>query len=58
LFFHKKNIDLEINRFVLREKFIRAIVLKPGPARRVDPGQVEEKTREEKTRCDPDDPAG
>jgi len=33
------------------------IVLKPDPARRVDPGlepgRVEEKTGEEKTRCDP-----
>jgi hypothetical protein len=37
------------------------IVLKPGPARRVDlglePGQVEEKIREGKTRRDPVDPA-
>jgi len=41
--------------------------LKPGPARRVDqgpadpglePGQVEEKTRKEKIRCDLADPAG
>ena len=37
------------------------MVLKPGPARRVDlglePGQVEEKIREGKTRRDPVDPA-
>jgi len=36
--------------------------LKPGPARRVDPGpepgRVEEKIEEEKTWCDPVDPAG
>jgi hypothetical protein len=35
--------------------------LKPGSARQVDlglePGRVEEKTGEEKTRCDPADPA-
>jgi hypothetical protein len=39
-----------------------AIVLKPGLARRVDPepepDRVDEKTGEEKTRCDPADPAG
>jgi len=37
------------------------IVLKPGPARWVNPGlepdRVEEKTEEGKTRCNPDDPA-
>jgi len=41
--------------------------LKPGPARRVDPGpgrpgpepgRVDEKMEEGKTRCDPADPAG
>jgi len=36
--------------------------LKPNLARRVDPGlepgRVEEKTEEEKTLCDPADPAG
>jgi hypothetical protein len=35
--------------------------MKSGPARQVDPelepGWVEEKTEEEKTRCDPADPA-
>jgi hypothetical protein len=40
---------------------LRNIVLKPSPAWQVDsglePGRVEEKIREEKTRCDPVDPA-
>jgi len=41
---------------------LESIVLKSGPARRVnpglEPGRVEEKTGKEKTRCDPTDLAG
>jgi hypothetical protein len=50
---------------LIGEKRVEIIVLKPGQVRRVDPrpgrfragtGRVEEKTGEEKTRCDPADP--
>jgi len=41
---------------------VKSIVLKLGPVWRADPGLesgwIEEKTGEEKLRCDPADPAG
>jgi hypothetical protein len=48
-----KNKDKRKKTFVIYISIIKTIVLKPGPARRVnlglEPGRVEEKIEEEKT---------
>jgi len=61
LYFHSANRRLffSFSRFTVLASVI-AIVLKPGPARDpgLEPGRVEEKSGEGKTRCDPADTAG